>query len=74
MTDERQQYFRNHLAPLEVNTASLSQSLQELQAAVRNGAELIHNNDPIPEKWLPGGMFKHFPGTTTTHLAHESLV
>lgn len=73
MTDERPQYYPNQLAPLEVNAASLSRSLQELQAAVRNGAELIHNNDPVPEKWLPGGMFKHFPGMATMPLAPKSL-
>lgn len=73
MTDERPQYFDNHLTPLEVDAASLSESLQELRVAVRNGADLIHKNDPIPTKWLPGGMFKHFPGTKTTYLAHKLL-
>lgn len=62
MTDEPPQYYDNHLEALEIDATALSESLQELRVAVRNGAQLIHNNDPIPEKWLPGGMFKHFPG------------
>lgn len=73
MTDERPQYYNNQLTPLETNAASLSNYLHELQVAVRNGAELIHKNDPIPEKWLPGGMFKHFPGTRPTNIAHGSV-
>lgn len=62
MTDERPQYYDNHLEPLKIDATSLSRSLQELRVAVHNGAQLIHNNDPVVEKWLPGGMFKHFPG------------
>lgn len=63
MADERPQYYENTLAPLPVNKATLSNSLHELRAAVRKGAELIHANEPLPEKWGFGGMYKHFPGT-----------
>ena len=69
MADERPQYIENKLTPLPVNAATLSESLQELRAAVRKGAELIHANDPLPEKWVVGGMFKHFPG-----MQHLSVI
>lgn len=68
MSDERPQFYENHLTPLTVNAASLNEALQELRAAVRNGAELVHTKDPVPEKWAPGGMFKHFPGTENISL------
>lgn len=62
MADERPQYYENTLVPLPVNKTNLSNSLHELRAAVRKGAELIHTNDALPEKWGVEGMFKHFPG------------
>lgn len=63
MTEKRLQYFENTLVPLPVDKTTLSNSLQELRAAVRKGAESVHANDPLPEKWGVGGIFKHFPGT-----------
>lgn len=68
MADERPQFYENHLSPLTINTHSLSESLHELRAAVRNGAELIHENETIPDKWTVGGMFKHSPGTETSYI------
>ncbi|KAJ5122592.1 uncharacterized protein N7443_002695 [Penicillium atrosanguineum] len=68
MADERPQFYENHLSPLTINTHSLAESLQELRIAVRNGAELIHGNEPIPDKWTVGGMFKHFPGVALAFL------
>ncbi|KAJ6120014.1 hypothetical protein N7523_004294 [Penicillium sp. IBT 18751x] len=68
MADERPQFYENHLSPLTINTHSLSESLQELRAAVRHGAELIHENESIPDKWTVGGMFKHFPGVALAFL------
>lgn len=63
MADECPQYFENTLVPFPVNKTTLSNALHDLRAAVRRGAELVHANDPLPEKWGVGGMFKHFPGT-----------
>jgi hypothetical protein len=40
---------------------------------VRNGAELIHENEPIPDIWNVGGMFKHFPGTETISRSRDLL-
>jgi hypothetical protein len=60
---ERPQYYENTLTPLPINPATLIDTLRELREAVYNGAELVHANEPIPDKWSAGGMFKHFPGT-----------
>lgn len=73
MADERPQFYENHLTPLTINTRSLSESLQELRLAVRNGAESVHKNEPIPDKWTIGGMFKHFPGTEFRCRFHDPL-
>lgn len=59
---ERPQYYENTLKPLEVTAASLTESLEELRAAVRYGAEAIQANETPQDKWPIGGMFKHFPG------------
>ncbi|KAJ5585089.1 uncharacterized protein N7459_004889 [Penicillium hispanicum] len=68
MADERPQYYENTLSPLPVDSNSLSNTLHELRLAVRNGAEQIHANDPIPERWGLYGMFKHFPGVALAFL------
>jgi len=68
MADERPQFYENILTPLTINTHSLTESLQELRVAVRNGAQSVHKDDPIPEKWNVGGMFKHFPGMGITYI------
>ena len=60
---ERPQYYENTLTPLPIDPATLIDTLRELREAVYNGAELVHANEPIPDKWSAGGMFKHFPGT-----------
>lgn len=73
MVDERPQFYENHLNPLTISTHSLYESLQELRVAVRNGAELIHKNEPIPDKWNVGGMFKHFPGMETISRSRDLL-
>ncbi|KAJ5157368.1 uncharacterized protein N7482_008468 [Penicillium canariense] len=65
---ERPQYYENTLTPLPINPATLIDSLRELRAAVYNGAEIIHANEPIPDKWSVGGMFKHFPGVALAFL------
>jgi hypothetical protein len=73
---ERPQYFENTLTPLSINTTTLSESLQELRAAVRNGAELIQENTPLPETWGPNGIFRAFPGISNpspTSLKHDHL-
>ncbi|KAJ5948717.1 hypothetical protein N7454_002024 [Penicillium verhagenii] len=59
---ERPQYYENTLEPIEVNAASLAESLEELRAAVRYGAEAIHANETPQDKWPIGGMFKNLPG------------
>lgn len=65
---ERPQYYENTLTPLPINPATLIDTLRELREAVYNGAELVHTNEPVPDKWSAGGMFKHFPGTKYLHL------
>ncbi|KAJ5239320.1 hypothetical protein N7468_003939 [Penicillium chermesinum] len=59
---ERPQYYENDLTPLPINQNTLPQYLEELRAAVRNGAEIVHSKDPLPEQWGAGGMMKHFHG------------
>lgn len=74
---ERPQYFENTLTPLSINAATLSESLQELRVAVRNGAELIQENTSLPETWGPNGMFRAFPGissSTPTFPTHGPLI
>ncbi|KAJ5834482.1 hypothetical protein N7447_000508 [Penicillium robsamsonii] len=73
---ERPQYFENTLTPLQINATTLLESLQELRAAVRNGAGLIQENTLLPETWGPAGMFKAFPGITLAFLRldYQSLV
>lgn len=63
---ERPQYFKNTLTPLSINATTLSESLQELRVAVRNGAELIQENTSLPETWGPNGMFRAFPGISSS--------
>ncbi|KAJ6096046.1 hypothetical protein N7486_006792 [Penicillium sp. IBT 16267x] len=65
---ERPQYYENTLKPLEVTAASLAESLEELRAAVRYGAEAIQANETPQDKWPIGGMFKHFPGVALAFL------
>ncbi|KAJ5648114.1 hypothetical protein N7490_004486 [Penicillium lividum] len=65
---ERPQYFENTLKPLEINAASLTNSLKELRVAVRLGTEAIQANEPPQEKWSVGGMFKSFPGVALAFL------
>ncbi|KAJ5911447.1 uncharacterized protein N7473_000750 [Penicillium subrubescens] len=65
---ERPQYYENTLTPLPINPATLIETLRELREAVYNGAELVHTNEPIPDKWSAGGMFKHFPGVALAFL------
>lgn len=57
------QYYENTLTPLPVDTETLVESLKQLREAVHIGSELVHANEPLPEKWSVGGMFKFFPGT-----------
>ncbi|KAJ6021008.1 hypothetical protein N7540_006512 [Penicillium herquei] len=68
MTTERPQYYQNTLSPLEINATSLVESLKELRAAVRQGAEAIQENEPPQDKWPIGGMFKAFPGVALAFL------
>lgn len=65
---ERPQYFKNTLTPLSINATTLSESLQELRVAVRNGAELIQENTSLPETWGSNGMFRAFPGIALAFL------
>ncbi|KGO44291.1 hypothetical protein PEX1_047860 [Penicillium expansum] len=65
---ERPQYFENTLTPLPINATTLSESLQEFRIAVRNGAELIQENTPLPETWGPNGIFRDFPGIALAFL------
>ncbi|KAJ5385135.1 hypothetical protein N7517_003046 [Penicillium concentricum] len=65
---ERPQYFENTLTPLPINATTLFESLQELRAAVRNGAELVQENALLPETWGPSGMFRAFPGIALAFL------
>lgn len=62
MASERPQYYDNTLKPLDINAASLAESLKELREAVHCGTEAIRANEPPQDKWPIGGMFKHFPG------------
>ncbi|KGO76557.1 hypothetical protein PITC_088360 [Penicillium italicum] len=65
---ERPQYFENTLTPLSINATTLSESLQELRIAVRNGAKLIQANTALPETWGPNGIFRDFPGIALAFL------
>lgn len=74
---ERPQYFENTLTPLPINATTLSESLQEFRIAVRNGAELIQENTPLPETWRPNGIFRDFPGIsrpTPASQSHDHLI
>jgi hypothetical protein len=70
---ERPQYYENTLTPLPINPATLIDTLRELREAVYNGAELVHTNEPIPDEWSAGGMFKHFPGILPLRLLPKML-
>lgn len=74
MADDRPQYYENTLAPLPVNTATIPDYLHELRTAVYNGAQMVHANEPTPEKWGFAGMWKHFPGMTPPSFNPQSLV
>ncbi len=74
---ERPQYFENTLTPLSINATTLSESLQELRIAVRNGAKLIQANTPLLETWGPNGIFRDFPGissSSSTFQTHNHLI
>lgn len=74
---ERPQYFENTLTPLSINATTLSESLQQLRVAVRHGAELIQENTSLPGTWGPDGMFRAFPGissSTPTYPNHGQLI
>ena len=71
---ERPQYFENTLTPLLINASTLSESLQELRVAVRNGAGLIQENTPLPETWGPNGIFRAFPGTSNSSPTSQPIV
>lgn len=62
---ERPQYFENTLALPSIDPVTLSESLQSLRAAVRNGARLVQDNTPLPETWGPNGLFRAFPGISS---------
>jgi len=59
---ERPQYFENTLTLPSINAATLSESLQDLRVAVRNGAQLVQENTSLPDQWGPNGLFRAFPG------------
>jgi hypothetical protein len=59
---QRPQFFPNTLTPPTINTATLAASLEELRIAVRNGAEQVKENTPLPESWGSHGIFRSFPG------------
>jgi hypothetical protein len=63
---ERPQYFENTLTPLPINPTTLFESLQELRTAIHNGAELIQKNTVLPEAWGANGMFRAFPGISSS--------
>lgn len=67
-TMERPQYYENNLTPLSINSDTLLKYLEELRTAVRNGAEIIHAKDPLPEQWGSGGMMKHFHGMISWNM------
>lgn len=73
---ERPQYFENTLTPLSINATTLFDSLQELRVAVRNGAELIQENTLLPETWGPNGIFRAFPGISSSSPTqdHDHLI
>lgn len=60
---ERPQYYENDLSPLSISPETLPKYLEELRTAVRNGAEIVRTNHPLPEEWGVAGMMVHFPGT-----------
>lgn len=62
MATERPQYYLNTLKPIEINGATLRQSLQELRDATRQGAEVVHKGSP-PAGWGNGGFFLGNAGT-----------
>lgn len=64
---ERPQFFLNTLTPPTINTATLATSLEELRIAVRNGAEQVKENTPLPESWGSHGIFRAFPGIQMPH-------
>ncbi|OQD83936.1 hypothetical protein PENANT_c014G09521 [Penicillium antarcticum] len=65
---ERPQFFPNTLTPPTINAATLASSLEELRIAVRNGAEQVKENTPLPESWGSHGIFRAFPGIALTFL------
>ncbi|KAJ5774462.1 hypothetical protein N7457_009358 [Penicillium paradoxum] len=65
---ERPRYFENTLSPVSVNAATLSESLEELRIAVRNGAKLIQENTLIPKGWGANGLFRDLPGIALAFL------
>ncbi|OGE57867.1 hypothetical protein PENARI_c001G03266 [Penicillium arizonense] len=65
---QRPQFFPNTLTPPTINTATLAASLEELRIAVRNGAEQVKENTPLPESWGSHGIFRSFPGIALAFL------
>ena len=52
----------SNLSPLSISPETLPKYLEELRTAVRNGAEIVRTNHPLPEEWGVAGMMVHFPG------------
>ncbi|KAJ5748208.1 uncharacterized protein N7511_009904 [Penicillium nucicola] len=65
---ERPQFFPNTLILPTINEATLTASLKELHVAVRNGAEKIRENSPLPGSWGSHGIFRGFPGVALAFL------
>jgi hypothetical protein len=59
---ERPQYFENTLALPSIDAVTLSDSLQKLRVAIRNGAQVVQENSSLPGEWGSYGLFGFFPG------------
>lgn len=72
MATARPQFYPNTLQPLQINKASLENTLGELQLAVKNGAGVVLKNSPRPtDPSQQGNMYSGISGIVFTLLRLE---
>lgn len=70
--ETRPQYYKNTLKPININQESLQHVLEELQAAVKNGTEVICESRSSIQPSQYGNIYGETPGTRS-QLSHMSM-
>jgi hypothetical protein len=70
--ETRPQFYKNTLKPIDINQENLQHVLEELQAAVKNGTEVICQSCPSLQPSQYGNIYGETPGTRS-QPSHMSI-